>query len=93
MTIHTSPDIVGAGVKVALSATDGLRARRIFLTAHSGNARFGDTNVGVAQGVELPADQEVTISASDGDITDAISLTQAFVYVPNGTTVTMAWGI
>lgn len=72
--------------------SSGSFARRIFLAATGGKARFGDANVAAAQGVELPQDAVVTISASDGDISDRIPLDHAYVYVPNGTTVTVSWG-
>lgn len=93
MTIHTAADIAGSGAAVQLSSTQGTFARRIWLTAHgSSNARFGGPGVAAAQGVELPADALVTVSASDADISDRIDLTTAYVYVPNGTTLTVAWG-
>jgi hypothetical protein len=95
MTIHTLADIVGDGAKHALAVTGStLNARRIWLCAHgSSTARFGDGNVGAAQGVELPADVVVTISASDADISDKLPLAQQNVFVPNGTTVTVSFGI
>ena len=92
MTVHTIPDIVGASQAVAISAVEGTRARRLFFTAHTtSTARFGDKNVAAAQGVELPADTMCTFSASDADCTDLMDLTAAFVYVPSGTTVSVAW--
>lgn len=92
MTVNTEADIVGANAKVALGAANQY-ARRIWLTAHgSSNARFGDVNVAAARGVELPADVECTFSASDADVSDRINLALAYVYVPSGTTVTVAWG-
>lgn len=99
MTIRTLADFIGADAKVQLvqPPADGASkdfARRIWLTAHgSSNARFGDTNVGAARGVELPADAIVVISASDADIADRIPLIQQFLYVPSGTTVTVTFGI
>lgn len=94
MTIHALADITGAGNTVAISASQGQRARRLWLTAHgSSNARFGNTSAAAAVGVELPADQLCTFSASDADPTDAIDLTIASVYVPNGTTVSISYGI
>jgi hypothetical protein len=94
MTIHPIADIIGAGNTVALSASQGQRARRIWLTAHgSSNARFGNASTAAAVGVELPADQLCVFSASDADMTDGIDMTVASVFVPNGTTVTGAYGI
>lgn len=46
-----------------------------------------------AQGVELPQDIQCVFSASDGDGTDTIDLTQSYVYVPSATTVTVSWGV
>lgn len=93
MVIHSLPDIVGGNAKVQISATNGLTARRLFLTATGGTARFGDVNVGAAQGVQLPMGVEVTISASDADVTDSIPLIQAYLYVPSSTTVTISYGV
>ena len=90
MTIHTEADIVGAGTKVVLGIA-GQFARRILLTPTGGKCRFGDTNVSASQGVELNTDVETTISANDSDISDRIDLSQAWIYVPNGTTVTVTW--
>lgn len=92
MTIHSVADIVGNSTAVQISATEGLRARRLFLCAQTtSNARFGDANVTATQGVELPKDTVVVISASDADPMDTIDLTKAYVYVPSGTTVTVTW--
>ncbi len=93
MVIQTAADIVGANAKVAVG-NSGTRARRLFLTPHgSSAARFGDTNVAAARGVELPADIMSVISASDADVTDSFDLSTVYLYVPSGTTVTVAWGI
>lgn len=94
MTIQTSADIAGANKAVPLSAIVGSQpARRIWLCAHgSSNARFGDVNVAAARGVELPQDTLQTFSASDADATDGIDLVNAYVYVPSGTSVSVAWG-
>ena len=92
MTIQTRADIAGADAKVALSSTQGVKARRIWLTASGGTARFGDANVAVGRGVICPQNVLVTISASDADPTDTIDLTIASVYVPTGTTLTVSWG-
>ncbi len=96
MTFIPLPDITGADAAVALStlATQPLRARRVFLTAHgSSNARFGNSAVTATKGVELPADTLCVFSASDGDIGDNIDLTNAFVWVPSGTTLTRTIGV
>jgi hypothetical protein len=92
MTIQTLPDITASGALAPAGST--LQARRIWLCAHAtSNARYGDVNVGAGRGVELPADQLVTISASDADISDKLPLAQQFVYVPNGTTVSVSFAI
>lgn len=92
MTLHSAVDIVGDDAKHALAATP-TRARRLWITSHSGASRLGDANVGAARGVELTTDIEVTFSASDGDITDSIDLSTVNVYVPSGSTVTYSWGV
>lgn len=92
MVIQTQADIVGANAKVALG-TAGQRARRLFLTPTGGKCRFGDVNVAAARGVELNTDVETTISASDADETDSMDMSTVYVYVPSGTTLTVAWGI
>lgn len=92
MTINTVADIAGGGTTVPIS-TASKECRRLWLTAHgSSNARFGDANTASGQGVELPADVQCVFAASDSDATDTIHLDQAYVYAPNGTTVTVAWG-
>jgi hypothetical protein len=91
MTINTVADIAGDGAKHAIT-TASHECRRLWLTAIGGTARFGDVNVGSAQGVELPEGIECEFLASDSDATDTIHLDQAYVYVPNSTTVTVAWG-
>lgn len=98
MTIHTLADIVGDGATHALApAGSTLNARRIFLCATGSGtptpARFGDANTAAGQGVELPINAVVVISASDADISDKLPLPQQFVFVPNGTTVTVSFGI
>ncbi len=93
MQIYSIADIAGDNAAHAIGA-DPQQARAIFLTATGGNARFGDlANVGAARGVELPKDVEVTIRASEADKFDHIQLNQAAVYVPSGTTLTIAFGI
>ena len=93
MTILTAADIVGANAKVALG-TAGQTARRIFITATgSANARFGDTNVGAARGAALPNGTPVQLTASDSDLTASFDLSQTFVYVPTGTTISYTWAV
>jgi hypothetical protein len=93
MTIQTEADIAGANAKVQISSTAGAQARRLWLCAFGGNARFGDVNVAAARGVELKQDVPAVFSASDGDATDTIDLTAAYAYVPSGTTLTVSWGV
>jgi hypothetical protein len=93
MQIYTIADIAGANAAVAIG-TAPQQARALFLTATGGKARFGDlANVAAAQGMELPQDVPVIIRASEADKFDHIQLGQAAVYVPSGTTVTVAFGI
>lgn len=93
MVIQSAVDIAGGNAAVALAAAPR-RARRIFLTATgSSNARFGDANVTATRGVALQGGVMEIISASDGDIGDAIDLSEAFVYLPTGTTLSIAWGV
>ena len=93
MAPQTIADIVGSGAAVALGAV-GRRASVIWLTAHgSSNARFGDSSVAAARGVELPADTLCTFRSVQGYTVDSIDLSEAYVYVPNGTTVTVAYGV
>jgi len=91
MTIQTAADIVGANAKVAISTTQGQFARRLWLAATGGTARFGDTNVSATRGTSLAASTVTQFAASEADITDRLDLTQAFLYVPTGTTVSVTW--
>lgn len=93
MTIQTLPDIAGANAKVQISSVPNSAARRLWITALGGVARFGDVNVGAARGVELATGVQYIFSASDADDTDTIQLEQAYAYVPAGTTLTVSWGI
>ena len=70
-------------------------ARRLFLTAINGTgARFGDyATITAGQGVSLPQNVEVTISASDADPVDLLDLYASGVYVPSGVTVTVAYAV
>jgi hypothetical protein len=85
MVIRSLPDITGTGSPIPLVATPGTRARRIFLTALSAVARFGDASITATRGVELPVGVEVTISCSDADMTDLIDLSTACVLQSGGT--------
>jgi hypothetical protein len=91
MTIHTIADIIGGSATVALTATQGIFARRIWLTSLTAASRFGDASTSASQGVSLPTNVPVVISASDADITDRIDLTKAYVYVASGSTVTVSY--
>lgn len=91
MTINTVADFTSSASAQQI-ATASHQCRRLWLCATGGKARFGDANVGAARGVELPADVEVTIAASDSDATDTIQLDQCYVYVPSDVTVTVTWG-
>lgn len=93
MTVRSIADITGDNAPHAISSTSGPRARRLFLTAHSGSARLGDASVTAARGVELPTDVEVTVSASDADPTDSIDLSAVYAYVPSGTTLTISYAV
>lgn len=92
MVISSLADIAGDGAAHAIGSAT-LQARALFLTATGGTARFGDANVAAGRGVELPADECVVIRASEADSTDYIALGQTHVYVPNGTTLTIAYGL
>jgi hypothetical protein len=99
MVIQTFTDIIGANTAVQVSnginlGNHRLAARKLWLTPHgSNNARFGDASVSATQGVEMPADVLQTFGASEADPTDAIDLTNAWIWVPTGTTITRAWGV
>ncbi len=92
MTLHSVTDITGTGSPIALSATLGTRARRIFLTALTAVARFGDSAITATRGVELPIGVPVTISASDADIGDSIDLSTVYV-IQTGGTVSVSYGV
>ena len=92
MTVTTAVDIVGANGKVALGAA-GRRARRIFLTAIGGNARFGDVNVSSTQGAQIIQSVPFTAPDNGADPTDAYDLSLTYVYVPSGTTVSVTFEI
>jgi hypothetical protein len=91
MTLRTIADIAGANTTVQI-ATSG-RARKLFFTSVTAASRFGDINTGAARGVSLPAGIPVTIGASDADIADGFQLSECYVYVPSGTTLTVAIGV
>jgi hypothetical protein len=91
MTINTAADFTSSGSAQQI-ASASKECRRLWLTAIGVAARFGDANVGAAQGVELPVGIEVTFAASDSDDTDTIHLDQCYLFVPSGSTVTVSWG-
>ena len=100
MVVISLQDIVGASAKVRIApnqtgGTNTLKARRLFLTAINGTgARFGDyATITAGQGVSLPQNVEVTISASDADPVDLLDLYASGVYVPSGVTVTVAYAV
>lgn len=92
MTVTTAADIVGANGKVALGAV-GRRARRIFLTALGGNARFGDVNVSSTQGAQIIENVPFTAPDNGADPTDSYDLAATYVYVPTNTTVSVTFEI
>jgi hypothetical protein len=92
MQPQTIADIAGDNAKHALGAS-GTMASLILLTAVGGPARYGDTNVGSARGVELPSGVQVTIPQNTTDRVDRYDLGQIYVYVPSGTTLTGTWQI
>ena len=91
MTITTVADFTHSASAQPI-ATASQECRRLWLTALSIAARFGDVNVAAAQGIELAADRITTIAASDSDPTDTIHLDQCYLYVPSGSTVSVTWG-
>lgn len=94
MTINSIADIAGDNAVHPISAATEANARKLWLTAIGGTARFGAKgNVGAAVGVELPEGVLCEFSASSSDRVDTIDLTQAAAYVPSGTTLTIAYGI
>jgi len=92
MQISTLADIAGAGATVPLT-TGAAQARALYLTAIGGTARFGDSSVTAAQGVELPDGVMCAFGVNNDDRVDTIQLNQAHVYVPSGTTVTVSYGL
>jgi hypothetical protein len=91
MTLNTLADITGDGAKHVIGLANQ-ECRRLWLTSLVGTSRFGDVNITASRGVALTAGVECTFAASDSDATDTIHLDQAYVFVPNGDTVTVAWG-
>lgn len=92
MQISTLADIAGSGATVPLT-TGPAQARQLTLCAIGGTARFGDSSVAVAQGVELPSGIPVTFGVNNADRIDTMQLNQAHAYIPNGTTLTITYGI
>ena len=92
MQLYPIADIVGDNAAHAISATSKM-ARLLALTATGGNARLGDNTVAAARGVELPADKVVLIYADQADFTNRMDLLSQYAYVPNGTTLTIAYGV
>lgn len=96
MQFYTAADQVATG-KVQLSTlfTNQKLAREIILqvTAGASGARFGDSNVGAAQGANIPASVSPTIlRCTVADVTDRFDLTLVYVFVPNGSTLTITIG-
>lgn len=91
MTLNTIADISGDGAKHQIGLVNQ-ECRRLWLTSLTGASRFGDVNVSATRGVALTAGVECTFAASDSDPTDTIHLDQAYVFVPNSDTLTVAWG-
>ena len=96
MRFYTAADVVGAGQAVALSTlfTQTYAKELVFgITAGSGPARFGDSNAGASRGVPIPASvQPLVLRTTVADVTDQFSLALHYVYVPNGTTLSVSIG-
>ncbi len=90
MTPSTAADITGDNAKHALGSA-GQRARRIVLTATGGNARVGDTNVSSTQGALIIQNVPLTLEQNGADPTDAYDLSNTYVYVPSGTTLSRSF--
>ena len=94
MTINGIADIAGDNAVHPISGATQANARKLWLTAIGGTARFGAKgNVAAAVGVELPEGVACEFEASSSDRIDTIDLTQAAAYIPSGTTLTIAYGI
>lgn len=89
MQFYTAADQVANG-KVKLSTLFGgiTQARAIILSCSgTGPLRFGDSNVGAAQGLQIAQGVSPTILRTTvGDPSDVFDLTTCFVNVPAGTT-------
>lgn len=94
MTINDIADIAGNDGVHAISGSTPANARQLTLCASGGTARFGaKATVGAARGTLLPQNVPVVFHASQSDQIDTIDLTQAAVYVPTGTTLTISAGV
>jgi len=95
MQFYTAADQVAVG-KVQLSTLfSQTTAKELILECSAGasGARFGDSNVGAARGVYLPAGVGPTVlRTSVADERDKIDLTTVYVYVPGGSTLTITIG-
>jgi len=93
MTVHTIADIAGSGAAVRLVATPGLRARWILFCSETGISNVGDANVAAARGVDCPAAVPVLFPQNGADQTDAYDLYNTWAWVPNGSTLTITYGV
>jgi hypothetical protein len=97
MQFYTAADIVGAGTQTQLSVLfpGQTFCKEILLEVVSGaaGARFGDSNVSASRGLQIPNSVAPTILRSTvADITDKFNLTEAFVFVPAGVTLSVMIG-
>ena len=100
MQFYSTPDVTTTGQKKLsdLFATGSpsvpvTRARTICISCSgTGPVRFGDLNVGAAQGFQIPTAIGKIFRTTVGDITDWFDLTQCYIYVPAGTTASVIIG-
>jgi hypothetical protein len=89
MQVVTLPDITTTGSAVQLAASG--MAKWIAFTALTDPARVGDSNVGSARGVEVPAGETVVFPICRS-VGDHYSLSQIYVYLSSGGTLSVTYG-
>lgn len=96
MRFYTAADIVGSGAAaVALSTIFAqAKAKQIMLATTNGStpARFGDSNIGAARGFPITSTASV-LRTSVAAETENHDLTLCYVFVPNGTTLSVSIGV
>ncbi len=90
--MHTLADFAGAGTTVAVSATRVSASWVQFVVSGTGPARIGDSTVTVSIGLPVLTGQGQMLPPRRSPTIRFYNLALLYMYIPVGTTVSVAYG-